>query len=228
MTEAEAVQRYVQSQLDYAISNTPPEKMAQVTEDRINQFKVAATQRGESMAHDILRDKEALYKGHRAGRFHPDNRDSRRMFTDLTGIELPKTQKGTDPIIEVYIGAEFIKAWKDRRDAERAEKEAAERQRKADEHAAWISKIATCLAGDKPIGGDALLDYARHIGIKVHPRTAGTLLRRVDSIREGQAHVHRVRSGKKSHLPDAVWDLFHAVRHHATANLQPASVTTEA
>ncbi len=101
MTEAEAVQRYVQSQLDYAISNTPPEKMAQVTEDMINQFKVAATQRGEAMAHAILRDKEALYKGHRAGRFHPDNRDSRRMFTDLTGIELPKTQKGTDPIIEV-------------------------------------------------------------------------------------------------------------------------------
>jgi hypothetical protein len=117
--------------------------------------------------------------------FHPSNKRYREFFTLQTGVALPNGATATHDAISKWIGAERLQAHASQVEAERArvegEKSAAESARLA----AIVEKIKR----DEPIDGDSLIDACRFLGIEVHPRTAGTLRKRVVSINSSTARI---------------------------------------
>lgn len=53
-----------------------------------------------------------------------------------------------------------------------------------------VAKVANC----QLVSGDELMDLARHLGVSVHPRTAGMIRKKVDRLHNRGAAIH----GKKS------------------------------
>jgi hypothetical protein len=117
--------------------------------------------------------------------FHPDNNGYRKLFALVTGIELPDGSNATREAVAAYIGSEKFVAL----EAERAAVDAAKEQKRIEEHKARMDSLAARL--DDGIGGDELLELARHLNIDVHPRTAGMLRRRVWIIKDGTASVRK-------------------------------------
>lgn len=169
----------------------------------------------EELANEILHDKPALWESCCKGRFNTSNKISRALFQGVTGIKLASAYRDADKQLQEYVGHDVVAARAQRIYEEQQKKAEEDRLKKQAAYDDWINRIQQSLVDDKPIGGESLVGYARHIGIDVHPRTAGTLFKRVSTIQSGTATTFRSPSGRKSHLPDTVWDLYRAVREHA-------------
>jgi hypothetical protein len=148
---------------------------------------------------------------------HPDNRLSRALFSEITGIQLPpQSGKTWDVLTADPIWGQLLRdheqAITERQEAanrERIERERIEREQAA--KLARMDKAKSTLLANGQIDGETLLELARYIGIDVHPRTAGTLKKRIGLIGNGSCRVYG------GSVPDGVWVLYREVM----AVLQP-------
>lgn len=138
--------------------------------------------------------------------FHPTNKFSRELFAAITGIELPKSVNGTHEAVEAYIGEEILAAEAARIEADRLDKEGAAK-RELDKRLAGIK-----LQFDFGITGDEMLLLVENYGIKLHPRTVGTIRRRLSLIGPGSVSVF----GRGS-LPDTVLEVWRCLNRKIKA-----------
>jgi hypothetical protein len=138
--------------------------------------------------------------------FHPSNKRTRAMFEQWAGVSLPKSVAGTESVVLGVFGAERMdrvgQVRKLIKQKAADEKEAKEEVAKAKR----IDSIRESLKSGGQVSGRELLDLARSMGVEVHLRTAGTLLKRISRIGKGEARV----SGKGG-VPDGVWSVLDGV-----------------
>ncbi|AMV35703.1 hypothetical protein VN12_26660 [Pirellula sp. SH-Sr6A] len=120
-----------------------------------------------------IADKESLYLRMWNGTFRPDNRCSREMFQKLTGLQLPPGVKATREFLIAYIGPEWVSQQQEKERAEREAEAKRDREQQEAYYAGLMDEIATRTKSGQNISGRELVNLARHIGIQVHPRTAG-------------------------------------------------------
>lgn len=140
------------------------------------------------------------------GTFDPRNLSWRRIFTRMTGIELPKGVKATNAAVRAWLGEERVAGWYSARQAKREAEEDARKLKRAAERLAEMEAIKASVVEGAGIDGRSLVDLARHVGIDIHPRTAGTAIKRLGSISSNQASVYG-----KGPLPQSVWRLYRDV-----------------
>ncbi|XZE35346.1 hypothetical protein SH501x_000836 [Pirellulaceae bacterium SH501] len=123
---------------------------------------------------DDFASKEATYERLRNGMFRTENRSSRRMFTKVTGVELPLTYRGTKEAIINFLGRDWVAEQEEKARLEfEAEMKREEDERQA-RYAEQMQEIADRAKRGHTITGRELTNLARHLGIQVHPRTAGS------------------------------------------------------
>lgn len=127
---------------------------------------------GFQLIEDIA-NKESLYLRMWNGTFRPDNRCSREMFQKLTGIKLPTGVKATREFLMAYIGSAWVNQQQEKERAEREAEAKRDREQQEAYYAGLMDEIATRAKGGQNISGRELVNLARHLGIQVHPRTAG-------------------------------------------------------
>lgn len=132
----------------------------------------------------IIMDKAKLYK---SGRFHPGNKDSRWLFTQVTGITLPRGSGATEQAICEYVGEDIITHVKLQERLKELEKARQVFLREAEEERANLERINLFIAEDKPISGGDLLFMCRKLKIDVPLRTQGYMLNKLVSIASWQA-----------------------------------------
>lgn len=128
---------------------------------------------------------------------------AREVFTQATGIKLPRKKSDTKEAVLDFIGREkYAKHVQDgkeaadkrraEREAEAAAREAEQTKRNAEADARTEEKIRT----GEQVSGAELVRSARRAGLVVHARTAGTLLRRVEQINGEAASVKKTKGGR--------------------------------
>ena len=110
--------------------------------------------------------------------------------------------------------AYIIRARTERIEAERQKRQAEEDEKNRKIHDAFVSRMTSKVQADEMVCGEDLLEFARHVGIEVHPRTAGSLKRRIVAVNSGQCRFHGERP------PATVYELYRQVR----GKLQPVAV----
>ena len=136
-----------------------------------------------NLINDILGKTENFFNRVENGLLHPDNKVSRQLFSDVTGIRLPKTVKGTHKTILENYGPEIDKIRKDRQDekdrtaAEKQEKEAAKMRQ-------LLGQTYGVLRNGGQVGGEILATLCRYYDLGIAPRTMGVLdnPRRIKSV----------------------------------------------
>ena len=96
-----------------------------------------------------------------------------------------------------------------------------ERQRKDDERKAaeelrvaeYVRKVSHAVIEDQSISGDDLATLANHLGVEAHPRTIGTLRRRVRAINSSSARI--LKGAGLSNMP---YELYSSCRRRLTEN----------
>jgi ribosomal protein L12E/L44/L45/RPP1/RPP2 len=181
-----------------------PERLAKVPQADLDAYRQRMHDDGEKLALEIL-STDTLMPHVAVCRFHPSNAASRRLFTALTGVSLPATVGGTREAIAAFVGPAYDAYYADQ-EAERTEKETAKREQKQRKEQERIDAIIADIQSGEAIDGEELVDVAKHIGVSVHPRTIGTLRKRVYSITAQQA-----RFRGRNRLPNTVFEVFRAV-----------------
>lgn len=146
-----------------------------------------------------------------------ENKYSRRLFTAITGIKLPKTYRETLPVLNAWLGQERIAAMNA---AIAAEKEAQDRQRQAEYeelNAKREARLKPLILANEPITGPDLLFLANRYNIEVAPRTAGFIANKVLKIQKDVASVRNAKTAGKA------GDVYRKVLDA----LSPAKITTE-
>ena len=131
------------------------------------------------------------------GWMHPSNRISRRLFTALTGVDLPKTIEGTYEAIEQYAGSKLAE-YAGRVEAEKAKKKRAEEQEQKEKEAAEFTRLRKAAMQNDQLSADELVDLARLLGVEVHPRTIGMMRKRVHWVTSDQLAYTGKRMQKTS------------------------------
>jgi hypothetical protein len=203
-----AVEQFAQSRYDDEMAyyrEYRAEQLAKITPEQLAEYK----EKLRSEAHqwvEIILDPDRMMERHSKGFLHPSNKNWRALFTAFTGVELPNTVAGTDAAFRKYIGHERYEAFLQGR---RDEREAKEQQRLADkaaERQKRIDAIAAKVKQGEYVSGDDLVDLLRHLEIDIHPRTVGTLRKRVVEIKADQARI-RGRG-----LPNGMYHLYQAAQ----------------
>lgn len=133
----------------------------------------------------IIMDKAKLFQS--AGRFYPHNKDSRWLFTQVTGITLPRGSAATEKAIREYVGEEIVARVLLEKRLEELENTRQVFLREAEEERANLERIHQFIRKDKPISGGDLLFICRKLNIDVPLRTQGYMLNKLVSIASGQA-----------------------------------------
>lgn len=193
MNRQEAIQAYADWMIENELNHYrkyQPDRLATVTDEQMTAFRGGWLIKAGDVA-ATFDDKRAFWKSMNDGRYHPDNRASRRLFTAITGIDLPKTNAGTREVLRAFIGEESALAFeeevrlaKEAREAEHVAKEAAKRD-------AYLSTIKAKFLAGGGVNGDELVDLARSLGIEIHPRSVGMLRKRVVWICEDKARIYK-------------------------------------
>lgn len=211
----QAISEYAEFFVQQSLSDSTPEQIAKALTENpqcVDQFRERWIVKGREFANSILAKDEVFADRALHGVLHPDNKASRKLFTAITGLELPPTCNGTWSVVEGYCGAE-IKALQDERRAQAEAKESARQaaiKAKADE--AMDKAEQVIMQGDQ-VGGDMVADLCKRHGIAVPPQTIGCLRKRISTLRYDaqtesvRATVGRTRSGGAT-LPQGVVDVF--------------------
>jgi hypothetical protein len=150
------------------------------------------------------------------GTLHPDNQHTRRLFTELTKLELPPTVGGTAKVVESYIGADLVADYREARAAERREAEAAEAREAERIASERLASIESFFKKGDPILGSDFADLARHLAVHIQPRTLGVFrsgkIQRIDI-------TGRIACPPKWKIPDGVIFAFHAVKRALTEGM---------
>ena len=143
----------------------------------------------------IHEDGEKLAEKLIMGMLHPNNPKTRKLYSKIKGIKLPKSATETRSYVNTL---SCVVTLRETRELEaRAEEDKQNR-----EESERINSIKGKVARGEKVGGQDLLDLVKARGVKVHPRTADTLKSRVNWISSGQASVYG------GQLPDKVYDLY--------------------
>lgn len=194
------------------LASYPPARVEKLEHDEpgaVERYRETVLGRWRASAVAFLSPVEC-YRHALKGGFDPNNSTWRAMFQELTGLKLPRTIAGTMEAVRTYCGESAVNAVDQEREAyqqqkqEEQERKAAEVERAAAERQERIFQDyrQTVLAGE-PLHGESLLDLARRLQIAVHPRTAGTLRRRIM-----WAQANRAKITGKGHCPQSVFDLY--------------------
>lgn len=208
-----AIQAYadgmLQHELDH-IKQYQPERLAKVTPEATAALIERMTAQATATV-AIIQDKQACFEKSLHGTFQTCNKLSRALFAAVTGLTLPKGEHATDAAIEAYCGAEAVAAVRAQRQAAADERTRKERE----ENEAIAAKELACIKSRFGTGitGDELLTLARHLGVEVHPRTAGMIRKRIVSIANGSARI----SGKR--VTDDAWACWRACEAALSAEL---------
>lgn len=146
----------------------------------------------------IIMDKAKLFQS--AGRFYPHNKDSRWLFTQVTGITLPRGSAATEKAIREYVGQAVIDLVDKARADLEAKKAAELSARKQAEELAWLTRVVSSVRSDVPISGGDLLDLCRKLNVDVPLRTQGYMLKSLVSISSGMSRVLRKRGQKTADM----------------------------
>lgn len=191
------------------LAKYPAERVAKLEQDSpgaVERYRVQLLEDWRENARQFLQ-RETCYARHLRGAFHPDNKTSRAMLAELTGIVLPATVGGTRQAIRQHCGESYCAAEDSAREkAEREARETAERkesERAAAELEQRLQGHRETVCSGEAISGESLLELARSLGIDVHPRTAGMLRKRVAWV-----EAHRNARWGKAHLPGSVCELY--------------------
>lgn len=152
--------------------------------DKLESMKADFAKRAAEM-----QDKRACAKLLRIGCFDRHNQAYRGMFTELTGVQLPKDHTGTVETVRAYVGQDTYDAIRNEQEAMRLALVEETRRKEAEQQSAWIEKTVAALRSDEFVSGDDLVKFARYKGIEVHPRTVGMIRKRVRFIRSCEARV---------------------------------------
>ena len=217
----ETIKQFAAERLAEQLADTQreyPERLAKALAANPNQMEewLAGIHEEIRLMAAWIMDKDACCAKHGRCAFHPSNKMTRRLFAALTGIKLPATVQMTHAVMLDYLGRDRVAAIDAKREAERVAEETAKRDKREADKAARLERIKQQMVADTAIGGDELLDIARTLGIDVHPRTAGMLKRRVNSIRRGQAGI--VKGGSVQ----AAFDLYKQCLVLFAGEAQPA------
>lgn len=195
--------------------------LASVTQEDIARTKERFRQQAEQLMDEIV-IKHLLWDRMRNGRFHPDNKASRKLFAEFTGISLPATVGGTVRTIMEHLGLEWCKQKEaDERAAYEAE-QAAEHERMRAEQVALMEKLIAKMPCE--VNGSQLLEMARHLGVEVHPRTAGVLKRVSRMWKEGKTYYaeHSKRGLSLNGATEVYFRVCQVIEErHADAKLEP-------
>lgn len=116
------------------------------------------------------------------GMLHPDNKISRQLFTDVTGVTLPPTVGGTQAIVRAYVGDELWNRYFAAREAERLQVE----QEKADAakliEDQRLASIKSRFLANEYIKGAEFVDLAKSLEVSIHPRTIGVLREKIHEV----------------------------------------------
>lgn len=121
--------------------------------------------------------------------FHPDNKISRQVFSNETGLTLPKGVIETRAFISNWVGPEKMEAYLQERENARLAKE----KERSDIESARLNAIHQKVKENIPIDGDTLVDLCRYLGVELHPRVAGVLRKRVVEINKDGASVKKIK-----------------------------------
>jgi hypothetical protein len=190
------------------------ERLAALTEQDLAAFRQKLVTTAEADASDFL-DTDRLLERERKGTFHPSNTGWRRLFVSLTGVNLPGTSGGTSDAIKAYIGPEKWDTYYAKRKAAADGKERQRQEAEAEQARKHLDGIAGKVRAGEPIDGSDLATLAQSLGFDPHPRTIGTLRKRVIAIGPNGGRV----TGR-GFLPDTVWNLYRDVAK--TVNAQAA------
>lgn len=185
-------------------AKTRPERLAEATDEMKAEYveRMRWTILGFM---ESLSDKEYAYSRLRNGTFHPSNRNYRKAFHGLTGIKLPAGANATRDAVREWIGEEFVAAKEAEAASSRAAAEYENERKRAEAHATAMDRLKAKFS--EGLTGEELLELARHVGIDVHPRTAGMLKRRIAWIGDGTARVRgKGGAGDAFVVRDAVAD----------------------
>jgi hypothetical protein len=162
-----------------------------------------------------IRDRDVqLYFGHT---LDVHNKRYREIFEWETGIKLPPTSQASQAALREYLGEEKVAESQRQRTAAKLEKENAEAAKKEAAHAATMLRIMEKIERDVEVPGESLIDVARYLKVdeyyEIHPRTIGTIRKRVVTIKSGQSRVYGTVGGKKqAGVPSTVYALYNVVR----------------
>jgi hypothetical protein len=187
----EAITRIVADELAEALKHET-DRGRDVTESE----KAAYCERRRSYWENVaswIKDKSEVYRKAQRGAFHRSNKNTRRIFTFITGIALPSTTRDTIATIRQYVGPDTIamiehEEWLEA-EAAKAEREA-ERQAEAAKHAAEMEKLKAAILADSPITGSQLDELATYLDLEVHPRTIGSCRKNIVTINSNQARFY--------------------------------------
>lgn len=196
------------------LRETQPARFAAATAEMRAEFE--KRQHAEALRDaSIILSPRHLWEVARRGAFHPSNKSWRALLGTLHGVQLPPGAGATHDAVRALVGPSWD-VWENekREAAERAENE--KREAAEVKERARIDVLKVKIAAGESVTGDELADVGRSLGIDIHPRTVGTLRKRVNWIGDSGARV----TGKGG-LPDGVWSLYHDVR----AKLAPAPVS---
>jgi hypothetical protein len=186
-----------------------PERLARLRQENPNverEFIEKKTAIARETITEILNPSDVILARVCTGMFHPSNPSTRRLFEVATGISLPNTVNGTRQTVAAYFG-EHLTRFIDKQNAEKRLEELARKQKEQQAEESRLAKIRDDIRNERDVDGADLVEFARSIGIEIHPRTAGTVLKRLVSFRGSSARI----TGKS--LPDNVWRLIRDVQN---------------
>lgn len=209
MTRDEAIKKYAETMIGYELEHYEkfqPERLKALSEEQITEWKQRMHASANKLADEIDAKHPDIVKRLCQGMVNPHNKTTRKLFVAITGIQLPVTSGGTEAALMASEWGPLMQAYWDevqRRSDEEAARKKAEREAK--ELKAVLAALDLVRANE-PVSGDSLVDVSRFLGIELHPRTIGTLRKRIGSIKDGQCRVYGRR------VPDGVWAAYKTVK----------------
>lgn len=191
-------------QLDYYAKHRP-ELFAKVTEELKENFINRTMEDARKFAEGVEQENDWFMQSLDYGVLHPDNKTSRKLFEDLTGISLPPTVTGTHKVVNEYF-SESLSAYRKRKAAEAEENARLEAEAEAKEKQDYIEGVLSKIKAKELVDGRELVDAARHLGIEVPIQTAGMLIKRVRSIGMIHGQIAARIDGKQ--LSDKGWRIY--------------------
>lgn len=211
------IERFADGVLKELMSDISPENMAKVTPERVAEKRQELVAWGEQLV-ESFKSKEATWEAYQRGRFSYSNKHSRALFEEATGISLGKSDASAKIALEAYVGADVIEARTQRLRSEYQARQQAAAEKEAKRRAEYIAALTTAIKADVAIEGTDLVEIARECGVEIHPRTVGTLRKRVLSINSCSARIR----GKQ--LPNSVYGLYRQVRDYLSKPTTKAEI----
>lgn len=165
------------------------EKTKREEPELIEQYREQCREDSAKRVADIL-DPEKFAARIVSGSLHPSNKRTRRLFTELTGIELPSTVSGTKAAIDASEYGPAVAACRQARQDERDQEDHERAEKEREKQSAEIARLEDCVRQNEEIDGTELLLLCRHHGIEVNPRSAGMWKSRIVSIIDDRCRMY--------------------------------------